>query len=66
MAFSLETSIVATDGVKFLQLFEKSIRPIVINKITIQGKDSAIDITIDAKTYFQPEKKLNITEEVVK
>ena len=66
MAFSLEASIIPTEGVKFLQLFEKSIRPIVISKINIQGKDSAIDINIDAKTYFQPEKKLNITEEVVK
>lgn len=66
MPFSLEASIAQTDGVKFLQLFEKSIRPIQISKVSIQGADSSLKVSIQAKTYFQPEKKLNITDEVVK
>lgn len=66
MPFSLEASINPTEGKKFMQLFEKSIRPIVVTKIAIQGKEDSIEIIVDAKTYFQPEKKLNITEEVVR
>lgn len=66
LPFSLEASIAQADGVKFLQLFEKSIRPIQISKVTIQGKDSSLKVSLQAKTYFQPEKKLNITDEVVK
>lgn len=68
MPFTLEASTASSpaEGKKFLQLFEKSIRPVVINKLTIEGKETGLDITVDAKTYFQPEKKLNVTEEVVK
>ena len=64
--FSLEASIAPTDGIKFLQLFERSIRPVQITNVSIEGKESSIKISLQAKTYFQPEKKLNITEEPVK
>lgn len=64
--FTLESDINPADGKKFLQLIERSIRPITIKKLDIKGKNGAITVTIDAKTYFQPEKKLNVTEEVVK
>lgn len=64
--FSLEATIVQTDGVKFLQLFEKSIRPIEILKLTVTSSEGNLDIIVEAKTYFQPEKKLNVTEETVK
>lgn len=66
MPFSLEASIAQADGVKFLQLFEKSIRPIQISKVSIKGTDNSLKVSIQAITYFQPEKKLNITDEVVK
>lgn len=66
MPFSLDANVATQDGVKFLQLFEKSIRPIQIDKVTVQGKGDSIKVTLLAKTYFQPEKKLNITEEVIR
>lgn len=66
MPFSLEANIAPTDGKRFLELFEKSIRPIQIQKVTISSQDNALKLNIAAKTYFQPEKKLNVTEEVVK
>ncbi len=66
MPFSLEAIIPQSDGGKFLQLFERSIRPIQIGRVTIQGKSDNLSITIQAKTYFQPEKKLNIKEEIVR
>jgi Tfp pilus assembly protein PilO len=66
MPFSVEASVAPADGAKFLQLFEKSIRPVKIRKVSIKGKDSSVLVTIEALTYFQPEKKLNIIDEVVK
>lgn len=64
--FTLESTINANDGTKFLQLFEKSIRPIVVNKVTLTSKSGNVKVSLDAKTYYQPEKKMNITEETVK
>jgi hypothetical protein len=64
--FILESSINANDGTKFLQLFEKSIRPIVVNKVTLTSKSGNVKVSLDAKTYYQPEKKMNITEETVR
>lgn len=64
--FSIEASVSQADGKKFMELFEKSIRPIQVSKLSIQGKDSSLKVSVQATTYFQPEKKLNITEEVVK
>lgn len=47
-------------------VFEKSIRPINIQKLVINGSDKQLTMSIDAKTYYQPEASLNITSEVVK
>lgn len=66
MPFSAEATIGQSDGVKFLQLFEKSIRPINISKVSVQGSDASLKVSVQAKTYFQPEKKLNVTEVIVK
>lgn len=50
-----------------LQLFERSIRPIQIQKINITGNSGQqLKITIDAKTFYQPEKKFDASTEVVK
>jgi Tfp pilus assembly protein PilO len=49
-----------------ISVFERSIRPINIQKFVINGSDKELTLTIDAKTYYQPETSLNITSEVVK
>jgi hypothetical protein len=49
-----------------ISVFEKSIRPFPIQSISISGKDSQISLDIKAKTYYQPEKSLNIKSETVK
>lgn len=55
------------DGAQALSdIFQRSIRPIVINKISLEGEDSSLNIVIAAKTYYQPEKVINITTKVVK
>ncbi len=46
--------------------FERSIRPIQIKTIDFSGNNNTMQLTIDANTYFQPEKSLSIKQELVK
>lgn len=50
----------------FLGVLQRSIRPVQVQQITITGNDVKLSTNITAKTYYQPEKKLTITKEVVK
>jgi hypothetical protein len=55
------------DSIKSLvDVFERSIRPIDVQKIEIVGSDGSVTATINAQTFYQPEKSLNISSEVVK
>ncbi len=49
-----------------LTVFERSIRPMDIQTLALSGKSDALNVTITAKTYYQPEKSLQITSQVVK
>jgi hypothetical protein len=49
-----------------VNVFERSIRPIQVQKIEINGSEGSMIATIDAQTFYQPEKTLNILSEVVK
>lgn len=49
-----------------LQIFEKSIRPFQIQKVTLTGESSQIKLNVTAKTYFQPQKKFEVKTEKVK
>lgn len=44
----------------FVGLFEKSIRPIQIQKITLAANDSGLSQDIVAQTFYQPEKLLQL------
>lgn len=47
--------------------FEKSIRPFNVTKLVFTGGESGtVDLTIDAKSFYQPAKNLEIKKEVVK
>lgn len=45
--------------------FERSIRPIKIQKLSISGSDANLVLSVDAQTYYQPAKSLNILTKVV-
>lgn len=45
---------------------ERSIRPFHVNILSITATDKEIGMTITAKTFYQPEKLLNITTKEVK
>lgn len=45
---------------------EKSIRPIQIQTLQLSGSDSNMQVSISAKTFYQPEKNLTITTKEIK
>ncbi|HSD56158.1 MAG TPA: hypothetical protein VLA92_03320, partial [Candidatus Saccharimonadales bacterium] len=50
----------------FVDSLERSIRPFQVTKVEVSGDEGNMVATIDAQTYYQPEKGLNIKTEVVK
>ncbi len=46
--------------------FEKSIRPMQIQSMSISGGQNKLTLDVTAQTYYQPAKSLNIKKEVVK
>lgn len=57
---SLESAQVLSDTL------QRSIRPIKISKIIIDAKDGNLNLTVSAKTYYQPQKVISITTKVIK
>lgn len=64
--FSVQAKTSADNGTKLLERFERSIRPIQIQKLSISSQGGQIQLSVTAKTYFQAEKILEIKSEVVK
>jgi hypothetical protein len=54
------------DGMRnVIVALERSIRPIKVKTITMNGDKSEITMTVNAETYFQPQKSLKITTKVI-
>jgi Tfp pilus assembly protein PilO len=51
---------------KFFSALQLSIRPFNVQSLTITGNDAKLTTSMTASTYYQPEKNLNIREEIVK
>lgn len=49
-----------------VDVFEKSIRPIKIKRIDLSGGASDMQFSVQATTYYQPEKIFDVKSEVVK
>ena len=51
-----------------LTALSRSIRPMTVNKITISssGQAGELTMTVDGKTYYQPQKTLSITQKEVR
>jgi hypothetical protein len=50
----------------FSKVLEQSIRPFHIRTLSLSGTDSTMKLDLTAKTYYQPEKKVNIKQVEVK
>lgn len=66
MPFSISLLGSSQQSKDILQLFERSIRPFQIQKLTFTGKSNQTQLDVTAKTYMQPEKKFEIKTEVVR
>ncbi len=64
--FSITINASPQSSKQVLQVFEKSIRPIQIQKLTFVGQSQQLKITLQGKTYFQPQKKFDVRTEQVK
>ena len=51
---------------QLVKTLQASIRPIQIDSINMSGGANDMTLTIDAHTYYQPAKSINITKQVVK
>jgi hypothetical protein len=64
--FQITTAGSLDSSKQFIGYYSRSIRPFAINKMQLAGKDNQITMTIDAKTYYQPAKELQVQKKVVK
>ncbi len=67
MPFSFEVSNAnyASLG-QLMAKLQQSIRPIQVDSIDLSGGATSMTLTVNAHTYFQPAKNVNITKKVVK
>ena len=66
MPFAVSTTTSLEGAKTLMQIFEKSIRPIQVQTFEASGNNNTLQLTINAVTYYQPQKSLNIQSEVVK
>lgn len=66
MPFAITVNTSAQASKEALRLFEKSIRPFQIDKVSITGSSNQLKINVNGKTYFQPQKKFEVRLEKVK
>jgi len=67
MPFSFSVSNTSYGGVQQLvNTLQQSIRPIQIDNLTLNGGASNMTATINAHTYYQPGKSVNISQKVIK
>lgn len=66
MPFSVEVTTTDQRVKELIQLFERSIRPMQVHQLSLESQNGQLKVTITAKTFYQPEKSLNVKSEVVK
>lgn len=66
MPFTFEVKTSPNSAKDLIGLLERSIRPIQVQKLTITEQTGQLSISVEAKTFFQPGKSLDVKKEVVK
>jgi hypothetical protein len=67
MAFSFTVNQASYASIQQLvSTLQASIRPIVIDSMTLNGAANSMTLTVNAHTYYQPGKSLTITKQVIK
>jgi len=65
MPFELTANGGAVNIENLIVNLERSIRPISISSLSLSGSDTTLQLRIGAITYYQPEKKLEIQQNVI-
>lgn len=52
--------------VRYVDALERSIRPVIVSSIDINGSSSRLQATMQAKTYYQPARTLDVAKEEVR
>lgn len=66
MPFQLGVTGSYTSSQDLISVFDRSIRPISITSIQLSGSEANISIVLNAKTYYQPAKKIVVNTKVIK
>lgn len=66
MPFEVGASGTFASSQELLEIFEQSIRPMKVGNLELSGSNGDLQISVSAKTYYLPEKGLNIQKKVVK
>ncbi len=64
--FSVEADVSSQNASNFVSLFERSIRPMQVKKITVNGNQDQLKVALDMKTFYQPDTIFTVRKEVVK
>lgn len=64
--FEFELTTNYKDVPKLIKTLEKSIRPFSITLINLTGEDDELVVSVEGKTYYQPEKIFDVKKETVK
>lgn len=64
--FSVSVTTNLTGAENLLGVFQRSIRPIKVEKIEASGVNSDLKMTVTAITYYQPQETIRINKEVIK
>lgn len=66
MPFEINVSANFASAQELVDILQRSIRPIKIDKLSFSGSDNTLIVNITARTYYQPSKSVQITTKVVK
>lgn len=66
MKFSVVVSAPYDKVVNLVRDMERTIRPIKINSVSMNGSDQSLRVTIDATTYYQPSRSVELKKEALK
>lgn len=65
MPFSVQVDAGSKNAKKLMRLFEQSIRPINVQTLVLKGNAKKLEFSINAVTYFQPERQVDVKTETV-
>lgn len=51
--------------VRYIDALERSIRPVIVTSVSLNGNNTSLQATLQAKTYYQPARTLDVAKEEI-